>query len=186
PDGWYDGMESVGNAGGTANNPGDSITAVTLVGGQHGANYNFGELPPASLSGYVYGDLNNNGIKNNNEPGLANVTLELLDANGVGLGIYATTDSNGYYKFENLAPGTYGVRQVNQPDGWYDGLDTAGSAGGTAHNPGEMITGINLAQGVDAVNYNFGELPPGSIAGYVFRDDDGDCHQDPGEPGIAN
>jgi len=186
PDGWYDGMESVGNAGGTANNPGDSITGVTLVGGQHGANYNFGELPPASLSGYVYGDLNNNGIKNNNEPGLANVTLELLDANGVGLGIYATTDSNGYYKFENLAPGTYGVRQVNQPDGWYDGLDTAGSAGGTAHNPGEMITGINLAQGVDAVNYNFGELPPGSIAGYVFRDDDGDCHQDPGEPGIAN
>ena len=185
PDGWYDGLESVGNAGGTAHNPGDKITGATLVGGQHATNYNFGELPPSSLSGYVYGDLNNNGVKNAGEQGIAGVRIELRDANG---NVVATTetDANGYYKFENLAPGTYSVHQVDQPAGWYDGKDTAGSHGGTAHNPGDKITNVNLPHGVHATNYNFGELPPGSIAGSVFRDDDGDGVQDPGEQSIAN
>ncbi len=185
PAGWFDGLESVGNAGGTANNPGDSITGIQLDPSINAVNYKFGELPPASLSGFVYGDMNNNGNMEASEPGIPGVTMELLDANGNGLGVFATTDANGYYSFTNLAPGVYGVRQVAQPAGWYDGLESAGNAGGTANNPGDSITGISLTPGLQAVNYKFGELPPGSISGYVFRDDNGDCHLDPGEIGLA-
>ncbi len=185
PTGWFDGLDTAGSAGGTPQNPGDMITSVSLAPGQDATNYNFGELPPASLSGYVYGDMNNSGTRDSGEPGLANVEMELVDADG-NVVRTTKTDSNGFYKFDHLPPGVYTVRQVEQPAGWYDGQESAGSVGGTPDNPGDSIRDITLNQGVHAVNYNFGELPPGSIAGYVFRDDDGDCHRDPGEPGIAN
>jgi len=44
-----------------------------------------------------------------------------------------------------------------------DGLDTAGTAGGLAHNPGDSITGVLLAAGINGQDYNFGELPPPAI-----------------------
>ena len=52
-----------------------------------------------------------------------------------------------------------------QPAGYFDGLDAAGTAGGTAHNPGDLIDGIHLAGGQSGLNYDFGELLPGSISG---------------------
>ena len=184
PSGWYDGKDTAGSAGGTAHNPGDSITGITLGPGVHAVNYNFGELPPSSLSGYVYADPNDNGIRETGEQGIAGVVMELLDANG-NVVATTTTNADGYYKFENLAPGTYSVRQAAQPSGWYDGKDTAGSAGGTAHNPGDSITGITLGPGVHAVNYNFGELPPSSLSGYVYADMNDNGVRETGEQGIA-
>ncbi len=185
PTGWFDGLESVGNAGGTANNPGDSITSIQLPPGTDAVQYNFGELPPASFAGVVYVDANNNGILDGGEQRLAGVVMELLDASGNPTGTTTVTDSQGRYSFGGLAHGIYGVRQVAQPAGYFDGLESVGSAGGVADNPGDRITQISLAVGQDAVNYNFGELPPGSISGYVFRDENGDCYFDPGELGIA-
>ena len=72
------------------------------------------------------------------------------------------------YKFNNLAAGTYSVIEV-QPAGWLDGKDTPGNSGGVADvsPPGDRISQIVLAWGVDGVEYNFGELLPGSIAGSV-------------------
>ena len=48
----------------------DTISAVTLLSGQNGINYNFCEIPPAELCGFVYVDLNNNGIKEAGEAGI--------------------------------------------------------------------------------------------------------------------
>ncbi|MCC6475224.1 MAG: hypothetical protein IT514_15935, partial [Burkholderiales bacterium] len=112
---------------------------------------------------------NASGTQDNNEPGIANVTLTLLDENGNLLPATVTTDAEGNYLFGNLKPGVYGVRET-QPDGYYDGLDTAGSAGGVAQNPGDQITGATLTAGRDGKNYDFGELPGGVISGHVFRD----------------
>ena len=50
---------------------------------------------PASLSGYVYVDANNNGVFDAGETPIAGVTLTLLDANGKSTGKTATTDANG-------------------------------------------------------------------------------------------
>jgi hypothetical protein len=76
---------------------------------------------------------------------------------------------------------TYGVAET-QPEGFYDGRDAAGTAGGTAQNPGDRITGALLPPGVHAENYNFGELEPASISGQVHAERNGDCIPDPGEP----
>jgi len=172
PEGYFDAATKAGTVGGTATN--NLISEIVLTSDMHGVNYTFCELLPASLSGYVYHDINNNGIKEAGETGIAGVTMDLRDAAGNPLGVQVVTDASGFYKFSGLRPGTYGVSEV-QPSGWYDGIDTPGSANGTAQNPGDLITGAVLTSGLDAVQYNFGELLGVSIAGQVHVNTTGDC-----------
>ncbi|MEX0678238.1 MAG: SdrD B-like domain-containing protein [Pirellulales bacterium] len=176
PEGYLDGLEYVGSAGGTLAD--DLITGVVLISGVDAVEYDFCELPPSGISGYVYLDLDNDGVKDPGEVGIGGVTVFLKDAGGRPTGATAVTDANGYYQFTGLYPGTYGVGEL-QPAGYLDGLDSPGSAGGFAMNPGDMITGAVLAAGVVAVDYNFGELLPVSISGYVHVDDTGDCENNP-------
>ena len=109
PLGYYDGLDAPGSAGGTAHNPGDLIDAITLAPNEAATDYDFGELLPGGISGYVYADDNNDGVFDNNELPIAGVTLALLDADGNATGETTVTDANGYYEFTNLAPGIYGV-----------------------------------------------------------------------------
>jgi len=185
PSEYYDGHDTEGTAGGSAQNPGDTITGALLLPGFHAENYNFGELRPASLSGFVYVDDNQNGVRNGGEAGISGVQLKLLDKHGTPTGITATTDASGFYRFDDLQPQTiYGVAEV-QPAGYYDGLDKEGTAGGSAEYPGDKITGALLPPGFHAENYNFGELRPASISGRVHAELNGDCTPDPGEPLLA-
>jgi len=61
-----------------------------------------------SIGNRVWNDLNEDWEQNNNEPGLANVELELYDANGVKLQT-TKTDAHGNYKFNKLNEGEYVV-----------------------------------------------------------------------------
>ena len=185
PDGYLDGLDAAGTAGGTAHNPGDRIDGIHLTGNQSGLNYDFGEIIPASLSGYVYVDANNNGVFDAGEAPIGGVLVTLLHGSGTPTGQTATTDSDGFYRFENLVPGVYGVSET-QPEGYLDGLDAAGNAGGTAHNPGDRIDAVTLASGTKAKEYDFGELLPASISGRVFADLNGNNTLDSGEPLLSN
>ncbi len=178
PAGYFDGKTNQGSAGGNVTN--NLVTDIFLPSGLHGVHYDFCEIPPAQLCGFVYADLNNNGLMETGEHRIAGVTLELLDANGQPTGVTTLTDATGEYCFVGLRPGTYGVHEF-QPNGYFDGLDTPGDAGGTAQNPGDAITGALLQPAVHAENYNFGELPPVSIAGKVHVNTTGDC-ADPANP----
>ncbi len=93
-----------------------------LAIGHRRRDYDFCEIPPASISGYVYVDTNNNGMTDAGEAPIAGVTLILKDANGNPTGATTTTNASGYYEFKDLRPGTYGVGEV-QPAGYLDGLD---------------------------------------------------------------
>ncbi|NUQ62986.1 MAG: carboxypeptidase regulatory-like domain-containing protein [Pirellulales bacterium] len=180
PKGYYDGPDHPGSAGGTRLAP-DTIREIVLVSGTDAVRYDFCELVPVSLSGFVYVDDNNNGQRNPGEAGIAGVTLMLLDAEGKPTGATTVTDAAGFYRFGGLRPrATYGVAET-QPDGYHDGLDTPGTAGGAAQNPGDKITGAQLGPGVHGKNYNFGELRPASIDGRVFVDRDEDGGYDAGE-----
>src|SRR5262249_45551318 len=75
---------------------------------------------------------------------------------------------DGTYKFDNLRPGTYSVHEV-QPSGYFEGCTHAGSFGGD-DSVQDDITGITLQSGDSGINYNFRQVPSGSISGYVFRD----------------
>jgi len=190
PGGLIDGGDHVGTIGGIkvgAASVNDTLSNIVLLGGQDGVDYDFCEHEPSDLSGHVYHDANNNGVRDNGEVAIPGTTVILLDAGGTQVGT-TTTDSSGFYKFANLSAGSYVIREV-QPTGWLDGKDAAGTIAGqvigTAENPGDRITGVSLLWGDSGVNYDFGELLPASIAGRVWVDDDDDCEIDPEESFLA-
>jgi len=180
PEDYFDGIDTAGSAGGTVLQP-DSIIDVTLSPGTNATHYDFREILPASLSGYVYVDLSNDGIYNTDtEDPIEGVKLTLLGPTGKT----AVTDENGFYIFEGLEPGTYRVQET-QPDDYYDGLDTPGNFSGSAElPPGDLISDVSLKGGAKAVEYNFGELPPATLSGYVYVDLSNDGIFDPTETPI--
>ncbi len=159
----------------------NTISVTLTVAGSTGNN--FGEVL-SSLAGSVYADLNNNGLREAGEPGIPGTTVTLAgtDVNGNPISQTTTTDSNGNYSFTDLPTGTYQVLET-QPTGFSDGLDQAGTAGGsTATN--DQINTIPLGAGVDTTSYNFGEIGV-TISGTVWLDRDRDGTLDTGEPGIG-
>ena len=70
----------------------------------------------ASLGDYVWEDLNGNGQQEDNEPGVANVNVQLKDATGKVLD-QTSTNGQGYYSFNDLNAGTYSV-QFELPNGY--------------------------------------------------------------------
>src|SRR5690606_17594760 len=132
---------------------------------------------------YVYHDANNNGVFDTGEQGIAGATVNLYNENGILVGTQIT-DASGKYCFTNLVAGTYKIVE-QQPTGWLDNIDTAGTLGGTAINPGDEIRSINVLWGDHGEDYNFGEVLPASIAGVVYVDSNGNCIYETGEAPIA-
>jgi serine-aspartate repeat-containing protein C/D/E len=175
-----------GAAVGNALNTDNLSTVAILLGGQHAVDYDFGEANPAAISGFVYHDRDNDGIREpgDNEEAIPSTTIQLRDASGQVAGT-TTTNSAGYYEFTNLLPGTYSVFET-QPTHWIDGKDTLGSVATATGNPGlgvasnDALETILLLSGDVGTQYNFGERT-GSLAGRVHVDTNEDCLQDPGE-----
>lgn len=67
----------------------------------------------ASISGFVFYDLNANGTRNWIDFGIQGWEVQLLDANGAVLQT-ETTNRYGYYRFDSLPAGDYRLRQVLQ------------------------------------------------------------------------
>src|SRR5262249_43770716 len=152
--------------------------------GAQSINNNFGELKASSLSGFVYVDTNNNGIKDAGEAGIANVQVTLNGVTDSGpVSQNVMTDAAGAYQFNNLTPGTYSLNE-SQPAGYLDGKDAVGPQGGNAAN--DNFSNLALLSGTNGVNNNFGELTPAGLSGFVFEDTNKNGVRDPGEPGIAN
>lgn len=172
PAGYFQHTAFIGSGDGVVEDP-DDITHIDIGSGENLVNYDFCEHVGVMLSGYVYYDHNNDGVYDRtSETPIAGVVVKLLDANGNDTGLRATTDATGFYKFNNLAAGTYSVMEI-QPSGWLDGKDTPGSVGGVAlPPPGDMISQITLDWTVNGTEYDFGELLPGTIAGRVVDCDD--------------
>ena len=101
-----------GNTVGTAEQ--DAIRQIELASNQAGINYAFCEHLPASLSGNVFHDLDDDGVRDAGEEPIANVSIELLDEAGAAIA-FARTASDGSYQFQNLLAGTYTVVEVQPP-----------------------------------------------------------------------
>ena len=181
PSGYLDGKDTIGTQGGVTSN--DEFSNITLAAGQLGFNNNFGELPNASLSGFVYNDVDNDGIKDGGEAGIGGVQVTLTGFDDQGsVSRTTTTNFDGSYSFENLRPGTYTIQETH-PLNYLDGKDTIGSQGGSTSN--DRFSNATLAAGQNGQNNNFGELEGSSLSGYVYHDEFNDGIRDPGEAGIA-
>lgn len=192
PTGLADGQENTSN----------SITVSNLPSAGSSDN-DFGELA-ASISGNVWLDANNNGVRDAGEDGIAGVSVSLpagtVDALGNPLAT-AVTDANGDYRFGDLLAGNYTVtEQAAQPVvggvTTLNGTTLAGNIGGTptgtatpvATVPSE-VSGIVLPAGQASVQNNFGETLGVSVSGRVFFDANNDGAQlgvgETGIPGVT-
>jgi uncharacterized repeat protein (TIGR01451 family) len=176
PANWIDGKTTAGTLGGSATD--NVISQISLPqNGQSLAN-NFGELLGSSIAGNVYYDVQHAGSLQPGDPAIPGTTVTLT---GNGVNLTTSTDANGHYAFTGLLPGNYTINEA-QPAGYTQGTDSVGSAGGNLS--GDQVSNIGLPDATQAGGYNFGELKPSSLSGYVFVDPNNNCDKDPGEQGI--
>ena len=149
-------------------------------------------LPSGSIGDTVWLDENGDGVQDPGEDGLANVTVELLDANGM---VVATTqtDGTGGYLFDEVIEGTYTVRvaSASLPAGLVPTYDEDGIAppltssvslvAGTEHETADF--GLNYVPPADTTAP--GSSATGAIGDRIWLDADGDGIQDPEEAGIG-
>ncbi|MEZ5057702.1 MAG: SdrD B-like domain-containing protein [Saprospiraceae bacterium] len=144
--------------------------------------------PIAGIGGYVWEDLNQNGIQNNNEPAISNVRVQLYNQTS-GLVGTTTTDVNGRYFFQNVSNGTFYV-QFTSPSGLIGTIQNAGN-GSNDSDPNPITGTTNTFQfhpidgdnnDIDAGYYK----PTGSLGGYVWEDANENGIQNNGENPIED
>jgi serine-aspartate repeat-containing protein C/D/E len=181
PEAYKSGGEVIGNLEGsdtvgTGKTSQNKISNIQIGSGEHFVKYNFCEVESGSIQGVVHADRDGDCIF---DPGtqemlLSGVLIELLDSDGKVVASM-TTGANGAYKFENLLPGTYSIRQT-QPTGYLSegqevGKDAAtGKAGTGSGATTNMFTNVILAGNQDLIEYNFCEVPPAQLSGFVYQD----------------
>ena len=138
-------------------------------------NVNIGNFQVGSISGTKYNDLNANGRPDPGEFPIPNwqIYLDLNNNSQPEFNEPSTlTNPLGNYIFANLPPGTYQVREVQQPNFRQ-----------TTPNPAP----ITITSGTNVGNINCGNnFNAGTIAGTKFNDINNNSSPDPGEPGLAN
>lgn len=203
PSGTYDRNETAGTAGGDVDNSTFSsgavhnrISNINLTADTAATGYIFQEIGAAKVSGYIYRDLNNNGIREGGELGFApsdfasspHVRLTGTDYAGNAVNLTATVNSTGLYQFTNVSPSgaaAYTVTQLVQPNGASDGKDANGLNTVLANSSGRAAPeGFEIglvASSADLTERNFGELPTSSLGGMVFLDPNANAVRDANE-----
>ena len=90
-------------------------------------------IAPASLSGMVFSDFNNDGQVDFGEQGISGVPISVTGTDDLGnaVSLSQTTDGDGTYVFLELRPGTYTVTETQQPADYTQGIAMVGTGGGT-------------------------------------------------------
>ncbi|MCA9128982.1 MAG: hypothetical protein KDB22_17970 [Planctomycetales bacterium] len=141
-----------------------------------------------SISDLVWNDLNSNGIQDGGEPGVAGVTLHLLD--GAGARLRSTTsDAGGHFAFFGLTPASYQI-DLELPYGY---LHTANDVGVNEYTDSDvdLTTGktslIAIGSGEHDFSVDAGIFARGDraiIGNWVWDDLNANGVQDSGEPGM--
>jgi hypothetical protein len=157
PSGYLPGQNTNNNTTPLPWSPPPESIPVTL-GTTDSLNNNFGELQPSSLSGSVYLDGNDNGVRDPGEMGIPGVAVALSGNDYLGNPVSQTqqTGPDGSYSFTGLRPGLYTLMD-SQPAGYLPGASSVGNLGGTVN--GNQMS-VNVPAGAAGANYNFGELLP--------------------------
>jgi hypothetical protein len=151
----------------------DVLTEIAILeGDSRGTELNFAEAQPARISGFVYRDNNNDGIRSPDERGVAGVEIRLtsvMTMTGETITRTTRTNEDGSYSFLTLPPGVYTVTEV-QPSDLFDGIDSVGRVGEEVR--GETVVNdelrfIGLNGNESGIEYNFGEIEPSSLRGRV-------------------
>jgi SdrD B-like domain len=147
----------------------------------------------ASLGDKVWNDFNANGSQDANEPGIANVVVNLYDAAGITIIGTATTDAMGNYSFNNLDSGAYVVGFV-LPSGFTFTTPLAAGVDVAANSDANSTTGKTVPVVIKQSERNstidaglIASTPAGTLllGDKVWYDNNSNGVQDPTEIGAS-
>lgn len=154
--------------------------------------------PMGAIGNYVWLDENSDGLQDVGEPGLANIKVDLFDADGT-LITSTFTDANGGYLFDELPAGTFSVAvdEATLPAGYTQTatLTNPGSDFGNQDQGGNGYS-VTIAAGETNLTGDFGynANPSADVDGgenlaalgdQVWIDADQDGVRDPNEVGVS-
>ncbi len=162
---------------------------IMIMSGQNDLSIDFGLVEnPGSIEGFVWNDIDADGIFNDNINSFEAVTVELYTADGT-LESSTNTDPDGGYIFNDVSPNDYYIRFVLNDDttfteadqGGDDDVDSDVTSGANGEGTTETFT-LNTGQAI--TNIYAGLIFPAKIGNFVFLDQNSDGIQDAGEPGL--
>ncbi len=147
--------------------PSSGQYSVTVDVNNDYTGYDFGNYQYSTIYGMKFHDININGLRDPDEPGLAGWVIRLTGATSDTF----ETDAKGTYQFMNVVPGEYTVSE-DQRAGWKQTAPATGTYSLTVHS-GDFID-----------NIDFGNIPLGIVAGTKFEDANGDSIWNNNERGL--
>ena len=159
-----------------------STQSFALTMGESRENLNIGAIVPASVSGFVRIDENEDGTAEEGDDGLPDVSVTLMQG-GTAVAT-ASTDEHGAYTLRNLRPGSYRLRVTLPVDALFSENTPLRTVGSDAQE-GETGT-VTLSMGEDRQMDTIAAVLASSIAGIAWSDDDADGRIDAGEPGLTD
>ena len=157
----------------------DSSTDTTV-------DFGFYKPCTGSIGDFVWNDLNQNGVQDAGEPGIAGATVTLSGTNLYGMPVNQsfTTLANGAYQFTGLCQGTYSV-SVTAPAGLTP-TSTGKGTPATDSNPSPSSVVLATDSSTDqTIDFGFFKPCTGSIGDYVFYDMNQNGIQDLGDTSLA-
>jgi hypothetical protein len=148
-------------------------------------DFGFNSACTGTIGDFVWRDDNFNGVQDPGEPGIPNVTVQLLDAGGTQVLGTATTNAVGGYSFAGQCNGTYQVRVSSGVPAGYVSTGTGLSTPSTDSNLSPATVTLPAVDSVDNT-IDFGFKPPctGVIGNFAWHDMNRNGVQDGGEPGL--
>lgn len=150
-----------------------TATTASVFFGKNFANVQ--ASAPASISGYLYNDIDGTGTTTSFFNVLSNWRV-YLDTNNNGH--YdpgeptALSDSNGFYTISGVTPGAYTLRDV-LPSGWY------------ATTPASGSLSLSVGSGQSLTGQTFYNAQYETISGTLYDDVNGDGIRESSEPALA-
>ncbi|ADI74493.1 conserved repeat domain protein [Methanohalobium evestigatum Z-7303] len=161
-----------------------NTSCISLISGEYNDTVDAGMYQPASIGDYVWEDVNGDGVQNDGDTGIDNVTVNLYNCNGDLLETTKTNES-GYYNFTGLAPGDYYINFI-APSGYeFTILGKGANYEDSDANPSGNTTCVTLTSGGINNDVDAGLYQPASIGDFVWNDQNVNGTQDNGEPGIT-
>ncbi|MEY2849546.1 MAG: hypothetical protein RI885_2213 [Actinomycetota bacterium] len=164
----------------------DDTSIVNLSAGEADLDQDFGYRGGAAIGDSIWLDVNGDGVRQANEPGVPGVTLEVRHAGADGaLGTAddivasVTTDAAGGYLVPGLPAGVVQVSYATSalPAGYAPSADLDG---------GDATRAVaTLTAGETRLDADFVVEGTASISGVIYDDRDGDGVRDPGERGVG-
>ena len=155
--------------------PVSTTRVLTLSGGDSLSEVNAGVVRQGTLAGSIWIDRNGDGARQEDENNISGVEVHLMNGAGRVIMASTTTDENGHFAFERIAPGSYKLR-VDAPEGYvFSGAaqDSALPLESTKDGRGYSAS-FTMLGGAQVEGVSFGLLTQGEITGRVWLDGDYD------------